>query len=225
MNMFFYENDLVSQELDIAKLVSDPEAYSEMVMRYSCALLEMETRLNVLSKEAQHRQQHIPIDSIRSRIKEPQSICKKLQNLNLEMSLASAMENLHDIAGIRVITPYLDDIYLVKQMLLRQDDVKLLDEKDYIASPKENGYRSLHLILLIPVFFEQKKEMLTVEVQLRTIAMDWWASMEHELNYKQDLDNKEEISRQLKRVGDVISQTDNRMQELFYLINSNRSIR
>ncbi|HHX07036.1 MAG TPA: GTP pyrophosphokinase family protein [Erysipelothrix sp.] len=225
MNMFFYENDLVSQELDIAKLVSDPEAYSEMVMRYSCALLEMETRLNVLSKEAQHRQQHIPIDSIRSRIKEPQSICKKLQNLNLEMSLASAMENLHDIAGIRVITPYLDDIYLVKQMLLRQDDVKLLDEKDYIASPKENGYRSLHLILSIPVFFEQKKEMLTVEVQLRTIAMDWWASMEHELNYKQDLDNKEEISRQLKRVGDVISQTDNRMQELFYLINSNRSIR
>lgn len=223
--MFFYENDLVSQELDIAKLVSDPEAYSEMVMRYSCALLEMETRLNVLSKEAQHRQQHIPIDSIRSRIKEPQSICKKLQNLNLEMSLASAMENLHDIAGIRVITPYLDDIYLVKQMLLRQDDVKLLDEKDYIASPKENGYRSLHLILSIPVFFEQKKEMLTVEVQLRTIAMDWWASMEHELNYKQDLDNKEEISRQLKRVGDVISQTDNRMQELFYLINSNRSIR
>lgn len=225
MNMFFYENDLVSQELDIAKLVSDPEAYSEMVMRYSCALLEMETRLNVLSKEAQHRQQHIPIDSIRSRIKEPQSICKKLQHLNLEMSLASAMENLHDIAGIRVITPYLDDIYLVKQMLLRQDDVKLLDEKDYIASPKENGYRSLHLILSIPVFFEQKKEMLTVEVQLRTIAMDWWASMEHELNYKQDLDNKEEISRQLKRVGDVISQTDNRMQELFYLINSNRSIR
>lgn len=225
MNMFFYENDLVSQELDIAKLVSDPEAYSEMVMRYSCALLEMETRLNVLSKEAQHRQQHIPIDSIRSRIKEPQSICKKLQNLNLEMSLFSAMENLHDIAGIRVITPYLDDIYLVKQMLLRQDDVKLLDEKDYIASPKENGYRSLHLILSIPVFFEQKKEMLTVEVQLRTIAMDWWASMEHELNYKQDLDNKEEISRQLKRVGDVISQTDNRMQELFYLINSNRSIR
>ena len=223
--MFFYENDLVSQELDIAKLVSDPEAYSEMVMRYSCALLEMETRLNVLSKEAQHRQQHIPIDSIRSRIKEPQSICKKLQNLNLEMSLASAMENLHDIAGIRVITPYLDDIYLVKQMLLRQDDVKLLDEKDYIASPKENGYRSLHLILSIPVFFEQKKEMLTVEMQLRTIAMDWWASMEHELNYKQDLDNKEEISRQLKRVGDVISQTDNRMQELFYLINSNRIIR
>ncbi len=225
MNMFFYENDLVSQELDVAKLVSDPEAYSEMVMRYSCALLEMETRLNVLSKEAQHRQQHIPIDSIRSRIKEPQSICKKLQHLNLEMSLDSALKNLHDIAGIRVITPYLDDIYLVKQMLLRQDDVKLLDEKDYIESPKENGYRSLHLILSIPVFFEQKKEMLTVEVQLRTIAMDWWASMEHELNYKQDLDNKEEISRQLKRVGDVISQTDNRMQELFYLINSNRSIR
>ena len=225
MNMFFYENGFANQETDVMKLVSDPEAYSEMVMRYSCALLEMETRLSVLSKEAQHRQQHIPIDSIRSRIKEPESICKKLKVLDLEISLASAMKNLHDIAGIRVITPYLDDIYLVKQMLLRQDDVKLLDEKDYIESPKHNGYRSLHLILSLPVFFEQRKEMLTVEVQLRTIAMDWWASMEHELNYKQDLGNKEEISQQLKRVGDVISQTDKRMQELFYLINSNRSIR
>ncbi len=224
MNVIFYENDILNQEMEVSKLVSDPEIYQEMVMRYSCALLEIETRLNVLSKEAQYRQQHIPIDSIRSRIKEPRSICKKLERLELDVNLDNALKHLHDIAGIRVITPYIDDIYLVKQMLLRQDDVKLLEEKDYIKHPKENGYRSLHMILSIPVFFEYNKEMLTVELQLRTIAMDWWASMEHELNYKQDLANKDEISEQLKRVGDVISQTDYRMQELFYLINMKKSL-
>ena len=188
--------------------------FLELMMEYKCALHEVETKLHVLNEEFAMKYQRNPFESIKSRIKEPESIVNKLRRKNLPLTVTSMEENLADIAGIRVICSFCDDIYTIAELLVQQDDIILLETKDYIRNPKPNGYRSLHMILDIPIFLSTGKRHMKVEVQFRTIAMDFWASLEHKVKYKKDIPHSEEIVAELKECADVISAMDCRMQEI-----------
>ena len=177
-------------------------------MMYTCAIREAKTKLEVLNDELSVRNKRNPIEMIKSRVKKPVSIVEKLQRRGLEISVQSMMDNLDDVAGIRVICSFVDDIYQVAEMLVRQDDVRVIAIKDYIRNPKDNGYRSYHMIIEIPVFFSNEKRCMRVEVQIRTIAMDFWASLDHQLKYKKELADAAEISEELRRCAEVIAQTD-----------------
>lgn len=185
--------------------------FRELMMMYNCAIREVRTKLEVLNDELSIRNSRNPIEFIESRIKRPLSIVDKLKRYGEPVNVESIERSLNDVAGIRVICPFIDDIYSVADMLLSQDDITLIKKKDYIESPKPNGYRSLHLILEVPVFFSNQKKPMRVEVQIRTIAMDFWSSVDHQLKYKHDVPNADELSAQLKECADIISQTDMRM--------------
>ena len=185
--------------------------FRELMMMYNCAIREVRTKLEVLSDELSIRNSRNPIEFIESRIKRPLSIVDKLKRYGEPVNVESIERSLNDVAGIRVICPFIDDIYSVADMLLSQDDITLIKKKDYIENPKPNGYRSLHLILEVPVFFSNQKKPMRVEVQIRTIAMDFWSSVDHQLKYKHDVPNADELSAQLKECADIISQTDMRM--------------
>ena len=181
-------------------------------MMYTCAIREIKTKLEVLNDELSVRNSRNPIELVKSRVKKPISIVEKLQRRGLPVSLESMMDNLDDVAGIRVICSFLDDIYAVAEMLARQDDVHIIAIKDYIRHPKKNGYRSYHMIVEIPVFFSDQKKWMRAEVQIRTIAMDFWASLDHQLKYKKEVETySQEISEELRECADVIAQTDERM--------------
>ena len=191
--------------------------FQELMMMYSCAIREMRTKLEVLNDELSVHHQRNPIEFITSRVKKPLSIVEKLHRYGVPVSVESVEKNLNDVAGVRVICSFIDNIYTVADMLLRQDDITLIKKKDYIEHPKDNGYRSLHLIIEIPVFFSNQKKNMRVEVQIRTIAMDFWASVDHQLKYKQDIEdveNADELSAELKECADIIAQTDARMQAI-----------
>lgn len=185
--------------------------FRELMMMYNCAIREVRTKLEVLNDELSIRNSRNPIEFIESRIKRPLSIVGKLKRYGEPVNVESIERSLNDVAGIRVICPFIDDIYSVADMLLSQDDITLIKKKDYIENPKPNGYRSLHLILEVPVFFSNQKKPMRVEVQIRTIAMDFWSSVDHQLKYKHDVPNADELSAQLKECADIISQTDMRM--------------
>ena len=172
--------------------------FMELMMQYRCALMEVETKLNVLNAEFTMRNNRNPFESIKSRIKSPVSILEKMHRKGYELSAESIEENLADIAGIRVICSFPDDIYATAKLLTQQDDITVLEVKDYIKHPKENGYRSLHLILEIPIFLSEQKKNMKVEVQFRTIAMDFWASLEHKLKYKKEYGRKEIFRRKYR---------------------------
>jgi putative GTP pyrophosphokinase len=182
---------------------------------YLSAAREVVTKLENLNSEFKYTQERNPIHSIRTRIKTPASIMRKLQRRGHELSSEAAQKFLTDIAGVRVICSYIADIYLIKDLLLSQDDIQLIRESDYIKQPKPNGYRSLHLIITIPVFQSSKKEIVNVEIQIRTIAMDFWASLEHELAYKLDDEKKVSVSTELKACANEIAEIDKRMQNLY----------
>lgn len=188
--------------------------YKELQMMYSCALKTIQTKFEVLDTEFKLKYKRNPISSISTRLKRSESIMEKLTRNNFPISLDSIEKNIHDVAGIRVICNYIDDIYKIADALLKQDDITLLDRKDYIENPKPNGYRSLHIIISVPVFLEEKKKDMKVEVQIRTIAMDFWASLEHQLKYKKDIADEQNIIAELKECADVISDTDVKMQKL-----------
>ncbi len=202
------------------RMVHQAHQFQEAMMMYTCAIRGVKAKLEVLNDELSVRNQRNPIEMIKSRVKKPMSIVEKLQRRGLEVSLDSMINNLHDIAGIRVICSFVDDIYQVADMLTRQDDVKVLAVKDYIRHPKENGYRSYHMIIEIPVFFSNEKRQMQVEVQIRTIAMDFWASLDHQLKYKKDFFDSEEISRELKKCAETIAQTDEKMLSIRKSIES-----
>ena len=185
--------------------------FRELMMMYNCAIREVRTKLEVLNDELSIRNSRNPIEFIESRIKRPLSIVDKLKRYGEPVNVESIERSLNDVAGNRVICPFIDDIYSVADMLLSQDDITLIKKKDYIENPKPNGYRSLHLILEVPVFFSNQKKPMRVEVQIRTIAMDFWSSVDHQLKYKHDVPNADELSAQLKECADIISQTDMRM--------------
>ncbi|MDO5425426.1 MAG: GTP pyrophosphokinase family protein [Eubacteriales bacterium] len=195
-------------------IFNSAEEYEELMMMYGCAIREVKTKLEVLNDELSVRYNRNPIEFITTRIKKPVSIVRKLQGKGIEVSVESIMENLNDVAGVRVICSFIDDIYDVAKWLCSQDDIRVVEIKDYIQHPKENGYRSLHLIVEIPVFFTSGKQFMRVEVQIRTVAMDFWASLEHQLRYKRDVENSEEIGKELKECADVIAETDLKMQNI-----------
>ena len=158
--------------------------FKKLMAYYNCAIMQVETKFNVLNQEFSLEYDRNPIETIKTRLKSPESIVKKLTRRNLSLTTRSITENLSDVAGVRVICSFTEDIYLLADCLLQQDDVKLIEVKDYIKNPKPNGYRSLHLIIEVPIYLKDEKKNMRVEVQLRTIAMDFWASLEHKLSYK-----------------------------------------
>lgn len=203
------------------ELLSNPDSFYKMafefqqiMMVYESAIKQIETKLDILNKENKVSGRRNPIETVKSRIKSPQSIASKLEKKKLPVTFDSMVENLHDIAGVRVICPYISDIYSVRDMLLKQPDITLLEEKDYIKNPKESGYRSLHLVIEVPVYLSESTHNVKVEIQLRTIAMDFWACLEHELHYKTTTNVPESIRRELFRVAETIAMTDREMEEI-----------
>lgn len=181
---------------------------------YRAAIKEMRTKLEILDEAFQVRYDHNPIHHIEYRLKSPQSILGKLRKKGLPVSTDSIWENLTDVAGVRVICNYIDDVYRVAELLLKQDDISLVRVRNYIDYPKENGYRSLHLIVSVPVYLAEKTEHVNVEVQIRTIAMDFWASLEHQLKYKAQDDVSQDLRRRLKVCADSIAALDIEMQSI-----------
>ena len=204
---------LVNNALKLMREASFP--YRKLMAYYTCAMMEVETKLNVLNEEFSLQYDRNPISAIKTRLKSFDSIIEKLQRKGLPMDDFDVIEqNLNDIAGVRVICSFPEDVYMLAEALLKQDDIRLLERKDYIASPKANGYRSLHLIVDVPIFLAQEKRLMKVEVQLRTIAMDFWASLEHQLKYKKELENTEELTRELLECAEVSAALDAKMEEI-----------
>ncbi len=191
----------------------DKVEFDQLMSLYSCAIMEIETKFNVLNAQFSATQEYNPIDTIKTRLKSPESIIEKLQRRGLPLTLDSIVANLNDIAGVRVICPFEEDIYALAEVLLLQDDTTLIERKDYIAKPKGNGYRSLHLIVETPIFTPEGKHMVRAEVQLRTIAMEFWANLEHRLRYKQGLDDEllQDLANELRDCADSAASLDKRM--------------
>ncbi|MCM1542598.1 MAG: GTP pyrophosphokinase family protein [Blautia sp.] len=197
-----------------AERLSKAKPFNTLMMEYRAVIMEVETKLKVLNDMFSEEYKRNPFESIKSRLKTPESIYKKLEKKGYAFTIENIRSYVADVAGLRVICSFPDDIYRLAEMLTRQDDIILLKKKDYIESPKPNGYRSLHLILSVPIFLADEKKFMKVEVQFRTIAMDFWASLEHKLKYKKDIDNTDEIEQQLRVCADSIEALDYRMQEL-----------
>lgn len=187
-----------------------------LMSRYRCAIMEVETKFRVLNEQFSLQHDRNPIESIKTRLKSPESILGKLRRKNLPLTLSAIEDNLFDIAGIRVICSFVDDIYMLADCLISQDDITLVEEKDYIRNPKENGYRSLHLIVEVPIFLQDEKRNMKVEVQLRTIAMEFWANLEHRLRYKKDLpeDVLAATENSLLECANISSMLDEKMQSI-----------
>lgn len=185
---------------------------------YVSATREIATKLENLNDEFKTNMDRNPIHEIKTRVKTPRSIMNKLLRKGHEISVESARTNLDDIAGVRVICSYIDDTRMIADLLTSQDDITLLRKSDYISNPKPNGYRSLHLVVTVPVFLLKSTERVKVEVQIRTIAMDFWASLEHDLAYKLPKEKAGKLIDELKECADVINQTDERMQKLFNIL-------
>ena len=189
--------------------------YAKIVGVYEAAIREINARLQTLDSEFSIKHQHNPIHHIETRVKSLASIVKKLHDTGIPISIDNAKKNLRDIAGVRVICPYVDDIYEVARLLLAQDDISLIEEKDYIKNPKANGYRSLHIVVDVPVFLSQGKVFIPVEIQIRTVAMDFWATLEHGIRYKSSETVPQSIVDELRECADIIARTDDRMEEIF----------
>lgn len=196
---------------------AETKQFEELMMMYECAIKEVQTKLEILDREFSVRYKRNPISSIESRVKSPMSIYRKLRKDGLSVSVKNITRNLNDVAGIRVICNFIDDIYDIVKMVAKQDDLRVIGTKDYIRTPKENGYRSYHMIVEVPVFFVRCKQIMRVEIQIRTIAMNFWASLEHQIRYKkniEDMEGIEQISRELYEAAEVIAQTDRKMQAI-----------
>ena len=188
--------------------------FKELMFYYSSAIREIRTKLEILDTEFELKYQRNPISSIQTRLKSRFSIMEKMQRKGLEISTENIERHLNDIAGIRVICYYVDDIYHIADALIRQNDIELIERKDYIANPKPNGYRSLHLIVSVPVYFAESTRRIKAEIQIRTIAMDFWASLEHQIKYKKEIGDPQNIADQLKKCADIITYTDLLMQSI-----------
>ena len=204
----------ISDEAMIEWVQKKSRQYMKIMAYYRCALMEIETKFNVLNQEYSLQHDRNPINAVKGRIKSIGSIQEKLRRKNLPVSLSAIEEHLNDVAGVRVICSFPEDVYALAEALLKQDDVTLIARKDYIANPKPNGYRSLHLIVSVPIFLASEKRVMKVEIQLRTIAMDCWATLEHQLRYKKDFDFTEEMAQELLECARLSSELDARMDAL-----------
>ena len=209
----FFAIDRLSQH-DEELLIESAMQMQQMMLLYESGIREIKTKLDILNDESSISGKPNPIDSIKSRIKSPRSIIGKLKRRGYPITLQSMIDNLNDIGGIRVICPFIEDIYTVADMLMRQDDLTLIEKKDYIAHPKPNGYRSLHLILEVPIFLAERTQPVRIELQIRTMAMDFWASLEHQLRYKSNVEIPDHVSDDLKKCADVIAETAEEMQRI-----------
>lgn len=207
-------------EADVAAVRAHFLDFLSVQQQYRAAIREVTTKLEILNDEFQVRHHHNPIHHIESRLKSIESMIVKLREKGLDLDFSTAQKNLFDIAGVRVVCCYVDDIYHVAEILLRQSDVELIRKKDYIQNPKPNGYRSLHLVIRIPVFLSEQTVMIPVEVQLRTVAMDFWASLEHPLRYKLRDEIPEGINEELLECSNEIAAIDLRMQDMFRRIQN-----
>lgn len=208
----FNQADLEKQFLE--KLQEYGQSFYKLMTYYRCAMMEIETKFNVLNAEFSLRHDRNPINSIKCRIKSIGSIKEKLERKSLPLSLDAVKANIHDVAGVRVCCSFVEDVYMLADSLLSQDDVTLIEMKDYIKNPKSNGYRSLHLIVSIPIFLANEKQSMPVEIQLRTIAMDFWASLEHQLRYKKDHVFTEQMAKELYDCAEISADLDARMSNL-----------
>lgn len=207
------------------KLGGDPEldwvadqltSVAQMYQLYESAQHEISTKLENLDAEFEVNYNHNPIHHIDGRMKDPQSLMGKIQKKGLDRSVNTIKKNIFDIAGLRVVTNYIDDIYTVKKLLSQQDDVEVIKRKDYIKKPKESGYRSLHLVVKVPVFKAHDVETVPVEIQIRTIGMDMWASLEHELRYKTDVDRAEEFASNLVDNANALFEIEQNFQDIHH---------
>lgn len=218
------DNQIVDFMWDKSKeILTTVVDFKELMMMYKCAIKEIRTKFEVLDTEFKIRYQRNPINFINTRLKSTMSIIEKMRRKNIPFTLENIEKHINDVAGVRVICSYIDDIYSIAKALVQQDDIELIEKKDYIANPKPNGYRSLHLIVSVPVYFAEQKKNMKVEVQIRTIAMDSWASLEHQLKYKQQITNEEEIAAQLKNCADMIAEIDSQMLDIRTKIEANSS--
>ena len=190
------------------------DEFTRLMSYYRCAMMEIETKFNVLNEEYSLAFDRNPINSIKTRLKSFPSIKEKLKRKGIDDSIESIEQNLNDIAGVRVICSFPEDVYALAEALLNQDDITLIKKKDYIKNPKPPGYRSLHMIVAIPIFLAHEKRMMKVEIQLRTIAMDFWASLEHQLRYKKETTFTEEMAKELLNCAELSADLDNRMDSL-----------
>lgn len=230
-NIMMSQQDAPSPEM-IRKLFSEEgkqwaqeraQSFISLMAYYRCAMMEVETKLNVLNVEFSLQHDRNPISSIKTRLKSPLSIKEKLERRGLPFTLDAVESHLNDVAGVRVVCSFPDDVYMLAQALLAQDDITLISMKDYIKEPKENGYRSLHMIVTVPIFLAQEKKIIKVEIQLRTIAMDCWASLEHQLRYKKDFAFSEEMARELFLCAEMSAALDSRMDHLRKLVQDGQS--
>ena len=206
----------LTADILFVELQSQGREYLRLMSYYPSAMLEMETKFKVLNIEFSNKFDRNPIESIETRLKKPRSIYEKMNRLGLPISVDAIEKNLNDIAGVRLICSFVDDIYKLADMLAVQDDIYVVQTKDYIKNPKESGYRSLHMIVEVPIFLSNEKRYMRVEVQLRTIAMDFWASLEHKLRYKKDIpaETADAIAKQLQDCAEVVARTDKQMYDI-----------
>ncbi len=217
----FIRDSLLSDEF-LDRMQANIQPIESHMAYYRCAIMEVETKFKVLNEQFSLQYDRNPIESIKSRTKSMDSILKKVRRKNIPLNLEAIEEEIKDIAGVRVVCSFPEDIYMLAECLLQQDDVTLIEKKDYIKNPKESGYRSLHLIVEIPIFLENEKRPMKVEVQLRTIAMDFWASLEHKLRYKKDIpeDEAEQLAIELQECAQISAALDTRMENIRNRMNS-----
>lgn len=209
----FVKQNLLSDEF-IQMMQKNKKPFELLMSYYQCAIMEIETKFRVLNQEYSLSYDQNPIEGIKTRVKSYESIMRKIRVKDIPVTLESIEKNIRDIAGVRVICSFPSDIYKLADSFLKQDDITLIERKDYIQHPKESGYRSLHLIVQVPIFLQDTKKLVYVEVQFRTIAMDFWASLEHKIYYKFEGQAPEYISRELKECADMVSALDDKMLSL-----------
>lgn len=200
--------------MEVSNRNDETLTWEELILFYNSALKEIGTKLEILNDEFQHIHQYNPIEHIKSRIKSPESIVRKLKRKGYEATLENMVDHVNDIAGIRIICSFTTDIYRIAEMLRKQNDIKVISVKDYIKTPKDSGYKSYHMIVSVPIFLSDSVVETKVEIQIRTIAMDFWASLEHKMNYKFSTNAPEEIKQQLYECSEMISALDERMLEI-----------
>ena len=196
---------------DAIKNYEDVDSWKTIMFLYNAGLKEVGTKLEILNDEFQHVHQYNPIEHIKTRIKSPESIVHKLKRYGLDTSVENMVKHINDIAGVRLICSFTSDIYRLADMIGNQSDLKVLSIKDYIKNPKESGYKSYHMIVVVPVYLSDSVVQTKVEIQIRTIAMDFWASLEHKIYYKFEGHAPEFISRDLRACADMVSDLDDRM--------------
>jgi putative GTP pyrophosphokinase len=198
----------------VEEIQEDSEEFKRLMLMYKSALKEIETKINILSDEFQTLYQYNPIEHIKTRIKTPKSIIKKLKKKELDVTYANMVNNLNDVAGIRIICPFIPDIYRLVEMFENTEDIKVVRKRDYIKEPKKSGYSSYHLIVLVPVSFSTGTIEIKAEIQIRTIAMDFWASLEHKIKYKYENEVPKNVSKELIECSKMINKVDRRMSKL-----------